>query len=199
MARFTTFVLFGAVASFGCAEEEGVPVEQRTPIAFSDRSDLGFSVSEIPEIGRTVSAQMTWRPGSAGFEAEPATGTTPVDASLDYMGGSVVEVGTHVWQLEADLVLNVVTSDGSLDESLPCVLRARRVDFWICEGTINPKVGTFTVLDHPMGKLNYVGWIRRDGQQVMGGVGATVSTYEQLTETSATGTSTGFQAGLWVE
>jgi hypothetical protein len=199
MARFATLVLFGALGSFGCAEEEGVPVEQRNPIAFDERSDLGFSVSEIFEIGRNVVAQLTWRPGSAGFEAMPATGTTPVYARLDYMGGSVVEVGTHVWQLEADLVLNVVTSDGSLNESLPCLLRARRADFWICEGTMDPKVGTFTVLDHPPGDLNYVGWIRRDGEQVMGGVGATVSTYEQLTETSATGTSTGFQAGLWIE
>jgi hypothetical protein len=197
MAGFTRFVVFGVLGSLGCAEDEGV--EQRTPIAFGDRGDLGFSVSEIPEIGRRVSAELTWRPGSAGFEAVPADGTTHIDASLEYAEGLVVEVGSPVWQLEADLVLNVVTSDGSLDESLPCLLRARRVDFWICEGSIDPKVGTFTVLNHPIGSLDYVAWIRRSGQEVMGGVGATVSTYEQLTEQSATGTSTGFQAGLWLE
>jgi hypothetical protein len=152
MAGFTRFVVFGVLGSLGCAEDEGV--EQRTPIAFGDRGDLGFSVSEIPEIGRRVSAELTWRPGSAGFEAVPADGTTHIDASLEYAEGLVVEVGSPVWQLEADLVLNVVTSDGSLDESLPCLLRARRVDFWICEGSIDPKVGTFKVLNNPIGSLD---------------------------------------------
>lgn len=182
----------------GCAGTP-LPEEPRSPLGLDQQGELSFSVSQIGVLDRNVETTMTWQPARAGFSPKPDAGRTEIQAALVYEGGKIAEVGEPARQVEAELVLHLKTLDGTLDEVVPCLLRAPNVDFWICQGDLEALTGAFTVVDHPPGALVYTAWMRRDGDQVSGGVGAVVAATTELGEGQSTGVATGFQAGLWHE
>lgn len=173
--------------------------EPRQAIEADDRTQLGFSILDIPNLASEVRSVLSWRGDSSGFQGLPSNGETAVRAVLSYDGGFVEAVGDPVWQLEAQLRLRMSTLDGSLDENVECLLRATSLDGWICSAQPTALTGAFEVTARPPGDLRYDVWVSARAGVFMGGVGALVTTEEQLSALEWTGTFTGYTAGVWVE
>jgi hypothetical protein len=188
-----------AIAGLSCARQPLADQEPRKSVGFREQSRLGFAVSDIADLDRPVSSTLDWLGPAAGFDPLPASGSTPVEVTLSYDGGFVVEVGEPPWEIEAQMVLIVRTADGSVNDTFPGPIRARALDQWVDYGTLSSLEGTFSVVGHPDGNLSYDAFMTRDGGQLTGAVGALVETEQKLSDTAETGTATGFHAGSWAE
>jgi len=191
-------ILTGLI-SIGCGDglEPRDPFGPRQTVRFDERTTLGFSVSEIPELGVDLDRSLIWQSGRSGFDGEPSTGETKVHALLSYDGGRITAVGSPVWKVEAELVLLTTTADGALDEQSTCTLYATSQQAWICSSETSDLRGSFRVTRHPPGDLLYDVWMSRRNGALSGGVSGVVQTMEQLSAESSTGTSTGYGAGVW--
>lgn len=181
----------------GCAQGPTNHQEPRKEIGFSEQSRLGFAVSDLADIDRPVTATLTWRGPSAGFDPAPATGSTTVNVVMSYDGGSVEEVGEPPWQVQAEMVLSVQTDDGSFHDTFSGLLSARAADEWADVGRLSELAGSFTVDGHPAGTFSYDAHMARDRGTLSGSVGADVETHQDLGGNGETGTATAFQAGTW--